>query len=137
MPVSLDIDHHLQKTRVIVTGDITFADIRSHLDEEGGRAGLGYRELVDASQATAIFSSEDARRIVEILKNLGRKGMLGPTAVILSNDLTYGMIRMVGVLLEDVCELQAFRVDEREKAEEWLAATPIAAQKQSGHEKDA
>jgi hypothetical protein len=137
MPVTLDVDHQQHITRVIVIGDITIEDIRLHLGEEGKRSGLGYRELIDASRATATFSSEDAQRIVEILKNLGGKGALGPTAIIVSDDLTYGMIRMIGSLLDGICDIRPFRITERRKAEEWLATAPIVAKKPDGNNTDA
>ena len=133
MPVTLDVDHQQQTTRVTVIGDITIEDVRMHLGEEGERTGLGFRELIDASMATVTFSSEDARRIVEILKKLGAKSALGPTAIIVSDDLTYGMIRMIGSLLDEVCEIRAFRIAERHKAEEWLATAPIVAKKLDGN----
>jgi hypothetical protein len=133
MPVTLDVDHQQQTTRVTVIGNITIEDVRVHLGEEGERTGLGFRELIDASMATVTFSSEDARRIVDILKKLGAKSALGPTAIIVSDDLTYGMIRMIGSLLDEVCEIRAFRIAERHKAEEWLATAPIAAKQPDGN----
>jgi hypothetical protein len=133
MPVTLDVDHQQKTTRVTVIGDITIEDVRVHLGEEGERTGLGFRELIDASMATVTFSSEDARRIVEILKKLGGKSALGPTAIIVSDDLTYGMIRMIGSLLDEICEIRAFRIAERHKAEEWLATAPIVAKKPDGN----
>ena len=133
MPVTLDVDHQQQTTRVTVIGDITIEDVRVHLGEEGERTGLGFRELIDASRATVTFSSEDARRIVEILKKLGGKSALGPTAIIVSDDLTYGMIRMIGSLLDEICEIRAFRIAERHKAEEWLETAPIVVKKPDGN----
>ena len=129
MPVILDVDHQHQKTRVVANGEITLAEIRVHLAEEGSRSGLGYRELIDASQATATFNSEEARQIMDILKGLGRKGALGPTAIIVSNDVTLGMFRILEVFLEGVCELRAFRIADRDAAEEWLANATITPRK--------
>ena len=81
-------------------------DIREHLLRERDERGLAYHELIDASGATAVFSSSDVRETVEILRKLGREGALGPTAVVVSNDVTYGMFRMLQMLLDDVCDLR-------------------------------
>jgi hypothetical protein len=137
MSVTFDVDHQQQTNRVVVIGDITIEDVRMHLGEEGERSGLGYRELIDASQATVTFSSEDARRIVKILNKLDGKRALGPTAIIVSDDLTFGMIRMLGFLLEGICEIRAFRITERHKAEEWLATAPIVAKQPDSNDTDA
>ncbi|HZE18882.1 MAG TPA: hypothetical protein VE402_02060, partial [Candidatus Angelobacter sp.] len=61
--------------------------------------------------------------IVETLRRLGRKGALGPTAVLVSNDVTYGMLRMIETLVGDVAAVRPFR--ERAEAEKWLATAPI------------
>jgi len=129
MPAILDIDHQLKRTHAVASGPITLADVRAHLGEEGVRCGLGYRELIDATQAKAVFDSADARTIVEILRQLGQRGALGPTAVIVSDDVTYGMVRMVGLILGDICELRAFRLDERAKAEAWLKIEPVDSER--------
>jgi hypothetical protein len=126
MPITIEIDHERQEVRATATGVIKMADIRSHLSEEEQRRGLAYRELIDASQATAAFSTADVWCTVDILKGLRRKSELGPTAIIVSDDLAYGMMRMLGILLGDVCELRPYRMTERAKAEEWLATASIA-----------
>jgi hypothetical protein len=99
-------------------GPITIDDIRKHLTQEYRDKGLAYRELIDASRATVDFSASDVRTTVEILREYGREGVLGPTAIVVGNDLAYGMIRMLGILLDGVCELQPFRT--RQEAEQWL-----------------
>jgi hypothetical protein len=99
-------------------------DIRKHLTQEHRDKGLPYRELIEASRATAEFSASDVRTTVELLREYGRKGVLGPTAIVVGNDLAYGMIRMLGILLEGICELQPFRT--REEAEQWLADASVS-----------
>lgn len=137
MPVKLEVDHQQQQTRATAIGEITLADIQSHLAEEGKLSGLGYRELIDASEATSEFCSEDARRLVELLKHLGSQGVLGPTAVIVSNDLNYGVLRMLEMLLDDVCKVRPFRAAQRAEADKWLASAPLAIAKRGSGIHDA
>lgn len=127
MPIMLDVDHQLRTTRAAAIGEITLADIKSHLGEEGKRSGLGYRELIDATQAKVAFGSEDVRQIVKMMEKLGRGGVLGPTAVLVSSDLAYGMLRMLEMLLGGVCLVRPFRTAQRADAEQWLASAPFAA----------
>ncbi|MGH7742039.1 MAG: STAS/SEC14 domain-containing protein [Candidatus Eiseniibacteriota bacterium] len=130
MPVTLTVDHEKQETITVATGSVTMADIRKHLDEETRARGLTYRELIDGTKATAAFNGQDARAAVEILRALGRSGALGPTAVLVANDVSFGMMRMLEMLLEDVCDVRAFRPNQREEAEAWLASTPVRARAQ-------
>ena len=119
MPVIHAVDHQRHEMYTTADGPITIDDIRKHLTQEHRDKGLAYRELIEASRATVEFSASDVRATVELLRGYGRKGVLGPTAIVVGNDLTYGMIRMLGILLEGICELQPFRT--REEAARWLA----------------
>ncbi len=46
-----------------------------------------------------------------------------PTAIIVDSDDGYGMLRMLEILVEDVCAVRPFR--SREEAEKWLAGFPV------------
>lgn len=130
MPITIDhVDHQTQRTTVTAKGSITRMDIEAHLVEESGLSGLAYRELIDASGATANFDATDARKLVGVVRHLASQGPFGPTAIIVSDDVSFGMIRMLGTLLDDVCALRPFRVNERAEAEQWLEAAAIAPQK--------
>jgi hypothetical protein len=118
MPVKHTIDHKRHRMDATAVGPIAIDDIRKHLTEEHRDKGLAYRELIDACGATVNFSASDVRTTVEILRVYGREGVLGPTAIVVGNDLAYGMIRMLALLLDGVCELQPFRT--RQEAELWL-----------------
>ena len=126
MPIVLDVDHPNQGAHAVATGVITLEEIRSHMEEEFRRSGLAYRELIDASGARLAISAQEAWSVMELLRSYGRKGALGPTAIIVADELSYGMCRMIGILLDDVCELRPFRASDRAAAEQWLAAAPVA-----------
>jgi deoxyhypusine synthase len=128
VPVTHSMDHERHEMYTMADGQITMDDIRRHLTQEHGDKGLAYRELIEASRATVAFSASDVRTTVEVLRRYGREGVLGPTAIVVGNDLAYGMMRMLAILLEGVCELQPFRT--RQEADQWLAgasATPKAS----------
>jgi len=128
MPVTYALDPERHELAATAEGAITMDDIRKHLTKEHRDKGLPYRELIEASRATVSFSSSDVRATVDILRVYAREGVLGPTAIVVGNDLAYGMMRMLGILLEGVCELRPFHT--RQDAERWLAAaaaTPRSA----------
>ena len=128
MPVIHVVDSERREMCTTAEGAITLDDIRKHLTREHHDKGLAYPELIDAARATVAFSSADVRATVEILRKYGQEGVLGPTAIVVSNELGYGMLRMLAILLEGICELQPFRT--RQEAERWLAnasATPRAS----------
>ena len=79
---------------------------------------LAYPELVDARKADLELSPADVRQIVSILQTLSRESPLGKTAVVVSTDLAYGMMRMLSILVEDYCSVSPFR--NLDEANNWL-----------------
>ena len=125
MPMTIRVDQERNELSVTAKGPISLGDIKAHLLEEEEGLGLGYRELIDASGAYPTLSPADIRTVVEILRDLGRKGALGPTAIVVPDDVTYGMCRMLEMLVDDVCDIRPFRISERAEAEQWLATAAI------------
>jgi hypothetical protein len=123
MPVTHAVNHERSEVTTTATGPITMTDIREHLSAERRDRGLGYPELIDATRATAVFSPQDVRATVKILAELGREGALGPTAILVGDEVSFGMIRMLEILVEDVADIKPFR--SRLEAERWLAHTPV------------
>ncbi|HEX8906733.1 MAG TPA: hypothetical protein VF771_17920 [Longimicrobiaceae bacterium] len=120
MPIEFTVDHDRKEVTAKAVGRITLDEIVRHLDGEHGQRGIPYRELVDASGATAAFTHAEARQLVELARRLAAAGGFGPTAILVSNAVTYGMLRLLEVLMEDVAPLRPFWADEREQAEQWL-----------------
>ncbi len=125
MPIKLSIDHVARTATASAIGRIHLEDIREHLDGERVRGGLPYREFIDATRAVVDLSAEDTRSIVDLLRRMAGRGALGPTAVIVSDDLSYGMLRMLQTLLGDVAEVRPFRAGQESEARSWLATAPI------------
>ena len=120
MPIQLAVDHELKEVKTTVTGPIVMEDIQDHLVQERREGGLAYREFIDASDAEPLMNTKDARATVELLKTLAGQGLLGPTAVIVPNEMAYGLVRMVEILLDGVAEVRPFRKAEAVDAREWL-----------------
>lgn len=118
MPITMTVDHPHQRVLVRAEGEITFQDIKEHLESEDHAGGLSYLELVDGRGAHPTFTTGQARSIVEMLRRMGERSRLGPTAIIVDNDLAFGVFRMLEILLGDLCALRPFR--DAQAAEQWL-----------------
>jgi len=93
--------------------------------EERNIGGLAYKEFVDARDAGLVFAANPAeiRQIVALVRNLCRQEKFGPTAVLVSTDFAFGILRAMEMLLEDVADIRPFR-DEK-VARSWLASISI------------
>jgi hypothetical protein len=118
MPITATYDHPHRRVTARADGPITLEEIRDHLEEERQEPGLAYAELIDARLSVPAFSSADVRVLVALLRWLGERTRLGPTAVVVESDFQFGMVRMIEILVEDVCRIKPFynEVD----AENWL-----------------
>ncbi len=101
-------------------GRVTHADIVAHIDTEAGQGLLHRPELIDATAATAAFSAAEARDLYDFVHELGQRRPLGTVAVVVNDDLTYGMVRMLGLLADRLTPVHPFR--DRPTAEAWLAS---------------
>jgi len=77
--------------------------VESHLMRERHWEGLAYREFIDGRGAGVELSASDVRRIVEMLRQLSLESKLGRTAILVSSDYAYGLMRMLEMMVEDVC----------------------------------
>jgi len=118
MTFTCSIDYDQGYMVANASGPIGWEEVRTHLLAERLAGGLSYRELIDARTATPTWSSAQAREIVSLLTNFGRKSLLGPTAVVVSNEFGFGMMRMLEILLEEVCIVKPFH--DYDAAEQWL-----------------
>jgi hypothetical protein len=118
MPSRFELDSKRQRLITTVEGDIYLADVIDHLTKERQGQALGYLELVDATNAKPHFSPDDVRQIVAVLRSFSHQYKLGATAVVVPGDFAYGMMRMLGILVEEYCQVEAFR--SVREAEAWL-----------------
>lgn len=104
----------------IAEGPITWADLVAHWEAEVAEGGAGYPELIVGVRATVQFTPDNVRHLVERLRLAAQQGPLGPTAVVVQTELGFGMLRMLGMLVEPFCAIVPFH--DRAAAEVWLAA---------------
>jgi hypothetical protein len=124
VPITISVvDHDRPYLEAVASGPVQFEEVRAHLLDERRYGGLSYPELMDARAATPDWSSRETRDIVELLGALGRDSTLGPTAVVVSGDYAFGMLRMLEIMLEilvdEVCVVRSFH--SVEEARHWLS----------------
>ena len=119
MPIILNVDHEGKEVNSVAIGPISYTDVENHLFAERHFKGLAYKEFLDARGAGISWTLDEIRRIVELLRSLGQESKLGPTAILVSTDVTFEVIRMFEASVEDVCTVKPFRNEQEARA--WLA----------------
>jgi hypothetical protein len=100
MPIHYAMDPLHRRLLTRADGVVTFRDINAHLDVEQQNRDLEVPELVDARGATTDLTVEQVRHLVRRAAEMVSLFDLGPTAIVTTNDVVYGMARMYSVLAE-------------------------------------
>jgi hypothetical protein len=96
-----------------------------HIQEEASGAGLEYPEVIDARGAEPSFTAAEVRQAVATLRTAASGSRPGPTAIVVDSDVGFGIARMLGLLLDDLCVVRPFR--DRDSADEWLRSVSATA----------
>jgi hypothetical protein len=102
MPIHYVIDRAHGRMMTRAGGVVTFHDLNAHLDVEQRNRDLHRPELIDASGATTDLTPEQVRRLVRRAADMLRDVQLGPTAIVTTDDVAFGMARMYSILAEGV-----------------------------------
>ena len=123
MPISFRIDHSRKRLHTRAEGVVTFAEMRAHVNTELTAEEATYDELIDCSTATTNVTGAEIRQLVAERKKVEeRQHRPGPVAVVATNDLFYGMLRMYDALTERIRPIRVFR--RVREAERWLDSAP-------------
>ncbi len=123
MAISYVLDKARGQMRTKVEGPITVNDIVAHFDAVRRDEALTYVDLIDARDAGRPFMSPtDIWRAASAVLNAKVPTRFGPRAVILRDDITFGLTRIFTNIVSGHIPMQAFR--DEAKAEEWLAGWP-------------
>jgi hypothetical protein len=126
MPIIIRVvDHEHNELEAIAFGPINYTEVEKHLLEERTMEGLAYKEFIDARDADLVFalSPTEIREIVGLIRSLNQQSKFGPTAVLVSTDFAFGIMRAMEMLVEDVTDVRPFRHENL--ARSWLASTSI------------
>jgi len=119
MPIRYWIDRDNGRLMTVADGEVTFRDITAHLDVEQESRDLDRAELIDARAASTNITADEVRSLVQRASDMLRTVQLGPTAIVTTNDVLFGMSRMYGIRAESLgIDAAAFR--DMEAASRWL-----------------
>lgn len=116
--IAYSVDTKQRLVTAVAEGVVSAEDVRRHLSREEQDSALRFRELIDARRAWVDLSPAQVREIVDLLRSLSLQHYLGPTAVVVSSPIAFGVMRMLENLVEDVCVVRPFR--DFEQAESWV-----------------
>lgn len=125
MPITIsNIDHDRRRIDAVAFGPIHYVDVERHLVEERNIGGIAYKEFIDGRDANLLFalSPAEIRQIVGLVRRLAQQDKFGATAVLVSSDFAFGIMRAMEMLLEDVADVRPFQ--EERLALSWLASKP-------------
>ncbi|MBI4659531.1 MAG: hypothetical protein HY735_11885 [Verrucomicrobia bacterium] len=119
LPISCRIDHARRRLYTRAEGVVTYAEMRAHVYTDLSSEEAAYGEIIDCSNATTNVTGADMRQLAAERKKVDeRQRRPGPVAVVATDDLFYGMLRMYDVLTERIRPFRVFR--EMREAECWL-----------------
>ena len=119
MPIVMRFDPVAKRLLTTASGEVTFAELLDHIAAEGREGHLGAPELFDARQATTNLTSAQVRQLVEQMRREAIGGSLGPTALVTTNDVVFGMARMYS-LMSDTFDQRFTVFRSLIDAERWL-----------------
>ena len=125
MPIRHVIDRFRQQMFTQASGLVTFEDLNAHLDAEERERGLDLPEVFDATGASTNVTPAQIRELVNRAHATLGKGPLGPTAIVVTHDVAFGMAQMYAILTRPMgIVVEVFR--DVKSAERWLASLPGA-----------
>ena len=111
MSIRSKYDSELRVLFTFAEGLVTFEEVQKHLDEESRNGTLAYPEIADAINAHTNLTGEQVRLVVKRLVDMNCTTTLGPTAIVSTSDVLYGMASMLAILseLQDGPRIGVFR----------------------------
>lgn len=100
MPIRFNYNSEEKILFTTAEGVISFEELQAHLNGEWLAQRVASRELVDASTASTNLTSQEAKKIVTTVLQMAREQEFGPTAIVTSDNVLFGMASMVGILSE-------------------------------------
>jgi hypothetical protein len=124
MPHTFEVDHHLNRSRSVVTGVIAFDEAVAFTVERELFCALGYPLLVNVRSAQLSLSGRDIVRLLPHLQRLVAIAPLAPTAVVVDDKANRRVVQLIGAMAKNLCCIRAFRTTVQ--AEQWLGWNPTA-----------
>jgi hypothetical protein len=103
---SFDPTHGLLTT--VVAGQVSAAEVTAYLHEVATKPWFPAPSVTDVRDAAAA-SGEEVRAIADGFRSFGTRFGQARIAVLVDSDVSYGLVRMISLLLDDVATIRPFR----------------------------
>ncbi len=124
MAITFVVDHQRRRVSTRAEGALTFADIAAHADAQLQARPPSYAELFDATGATLAITVAGVRSLVLRAGRVRPGGPLGPTAIVATVPVVFGLARMYSLLCDGV-GVRVGVFHSVAEAEAWLDAPTI------------
>ena len=119
MPIRLQIDEARRRLYTRAEGLVTYAEMCAHVNTELSAEAATYGELVDCTGATTNVTGDEIRQLARERQRVDEQQRRpGPVAIVATDNVFFGMLRMFDMLTDRVRPIRVFR-DARE-AMQWL-----------------
>ena len=112
------IDHEARRIYSRGDGEITLQILATHMLNRLDPTIAAYGELLDITNATTSMSEQDIHELAALRKTISLPFEAGPTAVVATNQVFYGMFRMYEMITDQIRPIMVFR--DIESARKWL-----------------
>ena len=119
MPIAYTFDAAQRLLNAVATGRIIPAEVADYFANLRAEPWFPVPSLTDVREASQNVSGDEVREIAKLFRQFGATLQAAPIAVLVSSDLAYGLVRMIGLLLDDVAIVHPFR--DTEGAMTWLS----------------
>lgn len=127
MPITTDFDPDTGLRVHVMTGRLTYAEVRDTLEELYARPDFDptMNALWDLREAVLTdISSDDVRKIAQLVRGRPPIGVSSRVALVVSRDADFGMARMYGAQLDGAAQ-SGFRVfRDVDEATTWVGGAP-------------
>jgi hypothetical protein len=119
MPITFVVDQLQRRVHTTVTGDVTSAELMEHFQAVQRAGVLSYPEVVELGNTELpSISVQEIWAAAKMVRGLPSAHGVGPRAVVVANDLQFGLSRVFTSVVEGALPIEIFR--ERQAAERWL-----------------
>jgi hypothetical protein len=121
MTITTRLNKNTSRLHTLVKGTLNYRDFLTHIEETRPRLAPSWPELFDAREALTDLTTAEIKDLCYAAQAAATRDKIGPTAIIATNDLLYGLARMYsGLCGGHANPIEVFR--EIRSAEDWLGS---------------
>ena len=115
------VDHDLHRLVTTWQGMILFEDVVAHYEERDAIGATVYDQLSDLRDARVSINTAQVERLATGILRKAKTYRLGRVAIVVSDDVSFGMSRMFSAMVSPEYTINVFR--SHTEAREWLGWT--------------